>query len=145
MPALADKTITGHVIDSATGNAAEYATIFAIGTNQGIQADVNGNFSLTVPDSVSQIRISLMGYKTETFNVPSNNNMGDVKLTPTSLALEETVIFGNFISKDCNAQQLKAVNAKSGKTAIDEAGKIYCVPDSCVYGYKYDRRKKNMR
>ncbi len=143
LPALADKTITGTVVDADTNDILIGATIRATDNlNIGAISDHNGFFHLEAPNTTTQIIISYIGYEPETVNVPPNNNMGDVKLTPTSLALEEAVIVGNFISKDCNAEQLNAVNAKSGKTAIDEAGKIYCVPDSCVYGYKYDRRKK---
>ena len=143
LPALADKTITGTVVDADTNDILIGATIRATDNlNIGAISDHNGFFHLEAPNTTTQIIISYIGYEPETVNVPPNNNMGDVKLTPTSLALEEAVIVGNFISKDCNAEQLNAVNAKSGKTAIDEAGKIYCVPASCVYGYKYDRRKK---
>ena len=116
-----EKTITGRIISSVTKKPIEFAAVFALGTDKGITADIDGNFSLTVPGSVSQIKISRTGYKTQTFDVPANNNMGDIKLAEADLQIDEVTV------TVCTAE--KGSNSKS--LAYDIVSKK-CYPIQCV-------------
>lgn len=58
------RTVTGTVLDAANDEPVVGATVMPIGGGQGVSTDLDGNFTLTVPSSVSSIRISSVGYKT---------------------------------------------------------------------------------
>ena len=120
-PSTAEKTITGQVIDSVTEAPVEFAAVYALGTDKGISADIDGNFSLTVPDSVSQIKISRTGYEEQIFDVPANNNMDKIKLTESQTELDEVVMIGCM--------------PKSGDNSKSQARDIVgqkCHPITCV-------------
>ena len=120
-PSTAEKTITGQVIDSVTEAPVEFAAVYALGTDKGISADIDGNFSLTVPDSVSQIKISRTGYEEQIFDVPANNNMDKIKLTESQTGLDEVVVAGCTPHEDDNSKSL----------ARDIVGQK-CHPITCV-------------
>ena len=120
-PSTAEKTITGQVIDSVTEAPVEFAVVYALGTDKGISADIDGNFSLTVPDSVSQIKISRTGYEEQIFDVPANNNMDKIKLTEIQTKLDEVVVAGCTPHEDDNSKSL----------ARDIVGQK-CHPITCV-------------
>lgn len=120
-PSTAEKTITGQVIDSVTEAPVEFAAVYALGTDKGISADIDGNFSLTVPDSVSQIKIFRTGYEEQIFDVPANNNMDKIKLTEIQIGLDEVEVVG-YTSTE-------VPNSKS--RARDIVGKK-CHPITCV-------------
>ena len=120
-PSTAEKTITGQVIDSVTEAPVEFAAVYALGTDKGISADIDGNFSLTVPDSVSQIKISRTGYEEQIFDVPANNNMDKIKLTEIQTELDEVVVAGCTPHEDDNSKSL----------ARDIVGQK-CHPITCV-------------
>lgn len=120
-PSTAEKTITGQVIDSVTEAPVEFAAVYALGTDKGISADIDGNFSLTVPDSVSQIKISRTGYEEQIFDVPANNNMDKIKLTESKTELDDVVMIGCM--------------PKSGDNSKSQARDIVgqkCHPITCV-------------
>lgn len=121
-PSTAEKTITGQVIDSVTEAPVEFAAVYALGTDKGISADIDGNFSLTVPDSVSQIKISRTGYEEQIFDVPANNNMDKIKLTESQTDLDEVVVVAGCMPKSGD-------NSKS--QARDIVGQK-CHPITCV-------------
>jgi len=120
-PSTAEKTITGQVIDSVTEAPVEFAAVYALGTDKGISADIDGNFSLTVPDSVSQIKISRTGYEEQIFDVPANNNMDKIKLTEIQTKLDELVVAGCMPKSGDNSKSL----------ARDIVGQK-CHPITCV-------------
>ena len=120
-PSTAEKTITGQVIDSVTEAPVEFAAVYALGTDKGISADIDGNFSLTVPDSVSQIKISRTGYEEQIFDVPANNNMDKIKLTEIQTELDEVVVAACTPHEDDNSKSL----------ARDIVGQK-CHPITCV-------------
>lgn len=120
-PSTAEKTITGQVIDSVTEAPVEFAAVYALGTDKGISADIDGNFSLTVPDSVSQIKISRTGYEEQIFDVPANNNMDKIKLTESKTELDDVVMIGCMPKSGDNSKSL----------ARDIVGQK-CHPITCV-------------
>ena len=65
--ALGQQTITGNVSDE-NGVALVGASVVEVGTNNGVVADFDGNFSITVGDDAS-LSVSFLGYKTQVVEV----------------------------------------------------------------------------
>ena len=63
------KTVSGTVVDAANNEPLIGATVMPIGGGQGAATDIDGNFSLTLPQNVKQVKVSYVGYKELTVNV----------------------------------------------------------------------------
>ena len=88
---LFDVTITGTVTDN-NGEPIPGATVSIPGTSVGTATDLDGNYTLTVPDN-SSIVISFIGFESQTIEV-NNQSTIDVSLTMSTQALDEVVVVG---------------------------------------------------
>jgi TonB-linked SusC/RagA family outer membrane protein len=93
------KTVTGTVIDE-TGESVIGASVVAKGTSLGTATDIDGNFSLNVPDNISTLVVKYIGYKEQEFTAGTNVQ---VKLTQDATALEEVVITVAYGTQKRNA------------------------------------------
>lgn len=89
---LAQSRITGTVNDAA-GEAVIGATVKVVGTNQGTITDVDGGFTIEVPQGKSLVQFSYIGYKTQVVNVKGKSVLAIV-LQEDAAMLEETVVVG---------------------------------------------------
>src|SRR5690606_25168755 len=87
------RTITGTITDSSTGETLPGVNIIVDGTNTGTTSDIDGAFSLEVPGSESVLIFSFVGYIKEEIKV-GNQNTIQVQLTPDLSDLEEFVVVG---------------------------------------------------
>nr|QJR98345.1 SusC/RagA family TonB-linked outer membrane protein [uncultured Muribaculaceae bacterium] len=83
------RTYHGTVLDAATNEPLIGATILPIGGGQGIAADVEGKFIITVPVQVSEAKVSYVGYKEQTVHL--KNNMV-IYLSSSSANLDDVVV-----------------------------------------------------
>ena len=90
--ALQQRRITGTVL-TEKGEPLVGATVMIDGTTIGNLTDVNGKFTLDVPDPNSKINISFIGYVTQQISVAGKTTI-DVTLVPTVESLEEVVVIG---------------------------------------------------
>ena len=87
--AIAQTTISGTVVDAANNEPLVGATIMPIGGGNGAATDIDGKFSITVPASVKQAKVSYIGYKEQT--VALSNGM-TVRLASTDTNLDDLVV-----------------------------------------------------
>ena len=129
--AFAQRTITGTVISGEDNLSMPGVTVLVKGTTVGTSTDINGNFSLNVPNDAT-IVISFMGFKTEEmpvgtqtrFNVilqPDVLTLGDVVVTALgisrstkTLTYSVTEVAGESISQ---AKEINLGNALAGRIA----------------------------
>lgn len=98
--AFSQGKVTGTVIDSETNDPLAGANVVETGTTNGAIADFDGNFILETSSNSGTITISYIGYTIEkvAFKVVNGTaNLGNVKITGDSDALEEVVIVGRGI------------------------------------------------
>ena len=139
IPALAEPiTVSGTILDE-TGEPLPGANISASSTpNTGTTSDINGNFTITNFPSEDDLKISFVGFKTETLS-PGQNLQ--VTLKEESFEINDVTVVATWKSTPCSSAQLTAINAKSGMTARNPDGNgVYCVPDACVFGYKLNKK-----
>jgi TonB-dependent starch-binding outer membrane protein SusC len=89
----AQTTVTGVVKDGTTGEALPGVNIIVQGTETGTTTDIEGRFSLQVPDPNSVLAFSFVGYLSETYNLNGATRV-DLTLTQDVLSLEELVVVG---------------------------------------------------
>lgn len=95
----ADKPISGIIRDASNKEPVIGATVRIIGTNvstggqnAGTVTDVNGRFSLTVPENATLV-ITSIGYKTATVTVGGQTELS-IALEPSASELSEVVVVG---------------------------------------------------
>lgn len=86
------RTVKG-VVSSNLGDVLPGATITVTGTNTATMTDTDGQFSIQVPAGKNQLTISLIGTKSQTLAIGSNNEL-KVILEDTTINLEEIVAVG---------------------------------------------------
>ena len=94
--ASASKTVKGKVVSAADNEPLIGATVQAVGSNQGTSTDINGEFTVTVNDNVTQLKISYVGYKEQIVAVASNLT---VALEEEDNTLEEVVVTAMGITR----------------------------------------------
>lgn len=126
--AKATKKVTGKVLDS-NGEGVIGASVIVPGTSIGTSTDIDGNFTLNVPEG-SNLKVSYVGYHAQT--VKATDNLS-VTLKEDSQVLDDVVVTALGIKKEAkalsyNVQQIKGsaitdvkdanfMNALAGKVA----------------------------
>jgi TonB-linked SusC/RagA family outer membrane protein len=91
-------TVTGKVTESETKEPLVGANILVKGTNIGTTTDVNGSYTLQVPDASATLVFSSIGYTLE--EVPVNGRtVIDIAMLPDIKALGEVVVVGYTTSR----------------------------------------------
>ncbi len=108
--ALAQTKVSGTVFSQEDGQPIIGAAVKVEGTSTGMLTDVNGRFSLTLPQGSKQITVSYLGYESKTLT--AKNGMR-VFLKTDATSLDEVVVTAMGISRDKKAlgyasQELKA-------------------------------------
>ena len=104
------RTYRGSVVDAANGEPLIGATVLPIGGGQGAATDVEGNFSITVPEKVHTARISYVGYAEKTVTLKDNMV---VSLESTTQNLDQVVVVAyGTASKESLTGSVAVVDAK---------------------------------
>jgi TonB-linked SusC/RagA family outer membrane protein len=88
--AMAQRTITGVISDEKKGETLVGATILAKGTTVGAVTDIDGKFSISVPEGTTTLVVSYVGYEAQEIAVGASNIV-DVTLSEAT-ALQEVII-----------------------------------------------------
>ena len=94
--AMADRTVQGQVTDAATGEPLIGATVQPVGRGQGVATDIDGAFTLKVPDNVSYLNVSYVGYKAQQVAVA---NYVNVALEAENTTFDEVIVVAYGTSK----------------------------------------------
>ncbi len=117
-------TVSGTVTDE-NGDPLPGATITVAGTTIGMVTDVDGNYTLDVPDGATLV-FSYIGYETARIPVINQNRI-DVVLQPDMSSLEEVVVVGYGVQQkktltgavsSVNEKELLAIPAGDGAALL---------------------------
>ena len=90
------RTVTGTVIDE-TGEPLIGASVKVVGEAIGAATDIDGHFSLKVPDNVKQLMVSYVGYESVTVDITSG--VMEIIMKPNTEVLDEVVVIGYGVRK----------------------------------------------
>lgn len=85
------QTVTGTVTDE-TGEPLIGASVIAAGASTGSVTDLDGNYSIVIPDGATELIFSYVGCKAQT--LPISGSVMDVVLRPDNELLSEVVVIG---------------------------------------------------
>ena len=93
--ALAQQKIEGTVVDRETGKPVPFASLVIVGTSSGTSSNLNGQFSLVVPDTFS-IKVTCVGY--ESVAVRSVSEAQLIKLKSVAIQLSAAIVSSKKIN-----------------------------------------------
>jgi len=85
---MAQRTISGTVTDD-TGEPLPFANVYVEGTTVGTTTDIDGNYTLKVPEGASNIRVSYTGYADQALAIGDGNSL--------SFTMSEGVLLDNVV------------------------------------------------
>ena len=91
----ATRQVTGTVTDDK-GEPLTGASVMLVNSRTGCMADLDGNFSLQVPDGAAQLKVALIGYQTQTVKLSPTQTSVKIVMKEDAQMLEETVVIGYF-------------------------------------------------
>ncbi len=97
------KTISGTVTSSVPGEGAMIGvSVSAKGTTVGVVTDINGRYSLVVPENVTTLVFSYIGMKKQEV-VIGDRSLVDILMEPEILGLDEVVVTALGVSREKKA------------------------------------------
>lgn len=94
--ALAQKNISGTVVSADDGEPIIGASVKAVGATVGVQTDIDGKFSFTLPAGETKIVVSYVGMQTQTVAAASNMK---ITLKRDNKQLDEVVVTAMGITR----------------------------------------------
>ncbi|WP_347841533.1 mucoidy inhibitor MuiA family protein [uncultured Draconibacterium sp.] len=88
---LTTNSVRGKVVDS-NGEPLPGANVVVEGTTIGTVTDLDGNYSITIPNNSSQLTYSFIGFNSKT--LPISNSVMNIALEEDLMQLEEVVVVG---------------------------------------------------
>ena len=108
------RTISGTVVDAGNKEPLIGVTALPNGGGQGAATDIDGNFTITVPDNVKTARFSYVGYKEQTVNL---HDKMVVRLASSSTNLDDVVVVAYGTA---NKESLTGSVAVIGSSEIED-------------------------
>jgi TonB-dependent starch-binding outer membrane protein SusC len=108
---IAQTTVSGRVIESATSKPLVGATISVRGTQNFTQTDADGKFSISVPNVDARLVVTYVGYLSQTIEV---KNSSQISLAVDNTNLSEVVVTGlvTSIKRSNSANSVATISAK---------------------------------
>ena len=111
--AMAQQVTASGVVKDSKGIPVIGASVIQTGTNNGVISDIDGTFSLNVPEGAI-LAVSSIGYKT--VNVAAASDM-EIILEDDNELLDEVVVVGYGVQKKSDLTgAISSVNSRTSKT-----------------------------
>ena len=97
-----ERRITGTVVSADEERPLPGVAVVARGTNRGVITDLEGKYSIEVPDNVTSLEFSFVGMQTEVVEI-GNQDVIDVSLEYDNLGIDEVVVTALGIKRETKA------------------------------------------
>jgi len=92
-----ERTVSGTVVESSTGEPLIGANVVVEGTTTGTVTDLNGNFKLAVPSGSVTLKVSFIGYNEFTKTLSGNeSDLGEISLETSAIGLQEVEVIASI-------------------------------------------------
>ena len=100
---LPTEVATGQVVDEETNEPLPGVNVLRLGSNAGTVTDLDGRFSLAIPEQADSLAFNAVGYTTKEVTIRAGDS-SYVRLTPDVQALSEVVVVGYGESGHSNSE-----------------------------------------
>ncbi|MCS2583956.1 carboxypeptidase-like regulatory domain-containing protein [Bacteroides sp. BFG-551] len=94
-----NRTVKGTVTDTQ-GEPIIGANVVIVGGTKGVITDLDGKYSIQVPENGAVLKFSYIGFKTKSFNIVKGKNVLNVTLDEDAVMLEQTVVTAMDLRRD---------------------------------------------
>lgn len=108
---LAQKTVTGRVTGSADGLPLTGVTVLVKGTTTGNTTDIEGNFTIQVPNNEAILLFSFIGFASQEVPVGTKNVL-NITLEESIFSMDEVVVTALGIKRQMKALSYSATEVK---------------------------------
>ena len=98
LQSMAQSKMTGTVTDAKDNSPLPGVTVMVKGAQAGTQTDINGKYSINIPDANAVLVFTFLGYTTQEVSTTGKTTV-DVKLAAQAKAIEEVVVIGYGTAK----------------------------------------------
>ncbi len=141
-------TVSGKVLDDTDGTPLIGASVAVKGTHLGTVTDVDGNFSITLPQGSRQLTISFIGYQSQTRIVAPGSSL-NVRLKEDKAILNEVVVvgYGERKKKSPGSARVEAptmamdemrTTVREPGAAMDESDVVVVEQQQAQFGYEFE-------
>lgn len=123
--------VSGVVSDAKTNEPLAGATVRIPGTTVGCTTDIDGHYSLTMPEGQRRLEFTYIGYISQTTEIRRNTQ--NIQLKPDTQSLDEVVVTG-YASSPRKAQKAAAVVEEEAVESIP----MEVEPTRQATGYEFD-------
>ena len=140
--------VSGKIVSADDGDPMIGATVTVKGTNLGTVSDIDGNYSIVLPQNSRQLTFSYIGYLSQTRTVDPGSTL-NIRLQEDQAALQEVVVVGYGTSRKGRRSKFKGevLKAKESIPAMadvaveeemDESEVIAVNQQQAQFGYEFD-------
>ena len=113
---FAQKTVTGKVSGAADKNPLVGVTVLLKSTTSGVLTDINGNYSIQVPNDQAVLQFSYIGFATQEVTVGTQNVI-DITMAETMLQMSEVIVTALGIKRDTKSIGYAATSVNTDQIA----------------------------
>ncbi|WP_028904025.1 DUF4139 domain-containing protein [Prevotella sp. P6B4] len=140
--------VSGKIVAAGDGDPLIGASVIVKGTNLGTVSDIDGNYSIVLPQNSSKLMFSYVGYVSQTHTVEPGSTL-NIRLKEDQASLQEVVVVGYGVSKKghkskSNGEILKAkesipvVRGVAVEEELNESEVIAVNQQQAQFGYEFD-------
>ncbi len=140
--------VSGKIVSADDGEPMIGASVIVKGTNLGTVSDIDGNYSIVLPQNSRRLTFSYVGYVSQTHTVEPGSTL-NIRLKEDQASLQEVVVVGYGVSKkgrrsNSKGEVLKAketVPAMAGVAVEEELNESEVVSvnqQQAQFGYEFD-------
>ena len=113
--------VSGKIVSADDGDPMIGATVIVKGTNLGTVSDIDGNYSIVLPQNSRKLTFSYVGYVSQTHTVEPGSTL-NIRLKEDQASLQEVVVVGYGVSKKGRRSNSKGEVLKAKERIPEAAG-----------------------
>lgn len=125
--AAAQRTVSGNVVDADEGDSLPGVNVRVRGTQIGTTTDMEGAFSIAVPENRNTLVFSFVGFRTRTITLDPGQTTLRVEMEPDVMGMDEVVVTGL-------ASSIKRENLANSIETVDAAELVGTTPSQTLDG-----------
>lgn len=139
-------TVSGRIVSAEDGEPLVGASVMVKGSQLGTISDVDGNYSIVLPQDKRQLTFSYIGYQSQTRTVAPGSTL-NIRLKEDQATLEEVVAVGYGSSKKGRRSSADGVVLKAKEVIVqdvaveeemDESEVIAVSQQQAQFGFEFD-------
>ena len=139
-------TVSGKIVDAEDGSPIIGASIIIKGTQIGTVSDIDGYYSITLPQDHRQLSFTYIGYQTQTRTATPGSTL-NIRMKEDEQRLEEVIVVGYSTSKKGRKSKGEVLKAKESipmmedlavEEEMDESEVISVNQQQAQFGYEFD-------